>query len=73
MSEREYKEYWIAQIFRGEADAEPLTLPTAGLEEKAVSIFPGAIALLDAGEVKPGMKVLKLNGHLPGEPGYPLH
>lgn len=73
ISEREYKEYWIAQIFRGEADAEPLTLPTAGLVEKAVSIFPGAIALLDAGEVKPGMKVLKLNGHLPGEPGYPLH
>lgn len=72
MSERDYKEYWIAQIFRGEADAEPLTLPTLGLQEKAVSIFPGGIAFCDAREVKPGMRVLKVNGHFPGEAGYPL-
>ena len=73
MSESEYKEYWIAQIFRGEADAEPLTLPSFDLEKQAVSIFPGAIAFVDAQELKPGMKVLKLNGRMPGESGYPLH
>ena len=73
MSESEYKEYWIAQIFRGEADAEPLALPSLSLEEKAVSIFPGAVAFVDAQEVKSGMRLLKLNGHMPGEPGYPLH
>jgi len=73
MSESEYKEYWIAQIFRGEADAEPLTLPSFDLEKQAVSIFPGAIAFVDARELKPGMKVLKLNGRMPGEAAYPLH
>ena len=73
MTESEYKEYWIAQIFRGEADAEPLALPSLSLEEKAVSIFPGAVAFVDAQEVKSGMRLLKLNGHMPGEPGYPLH
>ena len=73
MSEREYKEYWIGQIFRGETDSEPLSVPTTSLEEKAILIFPGAIAFLDAREVTPEMKVLKLNGHLPGESGYPLH
>lgn len=73
MSESEYKEYWIAQIFRGEADAEPLALPTLALEEKALSIFPGGIAFVEARDVKAGMRVLRLNGHLPGESGYPLH
>jgi hypothetical protein len=73
MSESEYKQYWITQIFRGEADAEPLTLPSLDLEKQALSIFSGGIALMNAREVKPGMRVLNINGHLPGEPGYPLH
>ena len=27
---------------------------------------------MDAKEVRPGLKVLRVDGHLPGEPGYPL-
>jgi hypothetical protein len=73
MSEHEYKEYWIAEIFRGEVDAEPLALPTLALESKALAIFRGAIALVDSSHIEPGMKVLKVGGLLPGEPGYPLH
>jgi hypothetical protein len=30
-------------------------------------------ALVDAAEVKPGMKVLKVDGHTPGDGNYPLH
>jgi hypothetical protein len=29
--------------------------------------------LVDAQDVKPGMKVVRLEGHMPGEAGYPLH
>jgi ABC-type phosphate transport system substrate-binding protein len=72
MSESEYGEYWIGQVFRGEVDAEPLSLPSLALEEKALSVFPGGIGFVDAQNVKPEMKVLRVNGHLPGEPGYPL-
>jgi hypothetical protein len=43
------------------------------MQKEAISVFPGAITLVEASEVKPGMKVVKLDGHLPGEPGYPLH
>jgi hypothetical protein len=32
-----------------------------------------AIALIDARELNPGLKVLKIEGKLPGEEGYPLH
>jgi len=37
-----------------------------------VNAVPGAIAFIDAHEVRPGAKVLRVDGHLPGEPGYPL-
>lgn len=73
MSEGEYKQYWIAQIFRGEADAEPLTVPSAGMQKEALKVFPGAISLVSLRDVKPGMKVIKIDGLLPGAAGYPLH
>ena len=72
MSESEYKQYWTAQVFRGDADAEPV--PSFGMAKEATKVFPGAIALVEAQEVKLGMniKLIKVEGHLPGEPGYPL-
>jgi len=73
MSEREYKQYWTAQVFRGDADAEPLTVPSVGMQKEALKVFPGAISLVNIADVKPGMKVIKVDGHLPGEPGYPVH
>jgi len=35
--------------------------------------IPGAIALIDTHDLKPGLKVLKIEGKLPGEEGYPLY
>jgi len=37
-----------------------------------MTIFPGAIALTDFKDVKPTMKVLKVDGRMPGEAGYSL-
>lgn len=75
MSESEYKQYWTAQVFRGDAAAEPLTVPSFGMVKEAIKIFPGAIAFVDAQEVKPGMdlKVIRVEGRLPGDDGYPVH
>lgn len=73
MSESDYKQYWTAQVFRGEADAEPLIVPSVGMQKEALKTFSGAISLVIAREVKPGMKVLKVDGLLPGTVGYPLH
>jgi ABC-type phosphate transport system substrate-binding protein len=72
MSESEYRQYWTAQIFRGEAQAEPVVLPSNGMQKEALRAFPGGIALVNAEDVKAGMKILKIDGHLPGESGYPL-
>jgi hypothetical protein len=73
MSEDEYKQYWTAQVFRGEADAAPLIVPSVGMQKEAIIAFPGALSLVIARDVKPGMKVIRVDGLLPGEAGYRLH
>jgi ABC-type phosphate transport system substrate-binding protein len=73
MSEGEYKQYWTTQVFRGEASSEPVVVFSNGMEKEAVVAIPGAIALMEARDVKPGIKVIKVDGLMPGSPGYPLH
>jgi len=72
MTESEYKHYWAAQVFRGEAQSEPIVVPSIGMQREAITLYPGGITLIEAQSVKPGMKVIKVNGQTPGEPGYPL-
>jgi hypothetical protein len=43
------------------------------MQKEAIALYSGAISLVDVSDLKPGMKVVKLDGHLPSEPGYPLH
>jgi len=31
------------------------------------------MALVNVEDVKPGMKMVKVDGHMPGEAGYPLN
>src|ERR1700729_3602116 len=73
MSESGYKQYWIAQVFRGEAAAEPVALFSNGLQKEAVTAYPGGLALVSSKDIKAGMKVVRVNGHAPGEAGYPLN
>ena len=71
-SENDYKTHWTTQMFRGEAQSEPLSLPSNGMQMEAVRTFPGAIVLIVNRDIKSGMKIVKVDGHLPGEPQYPL-
>jgi xanthosine utilization system XapX-like protein len=73
MTEGEYKRYWTVQIFRGEAQAEPFTVPSNGMQKEALVAYPGAVALVGLQDVKAGMKVLRVEGRMPGEAGYPLN
>ena len=72
MSENEYRQYWRARVYQGEAQTEPVSLPSNGMQREALQAYPGAIALVDAADLKPGMKVLKIDGKMPGEDGYPI-
>jgi hypothetical protein len=72
MSEAQYKQYWIAKIFRAEAASAPKIVYSNDMQYELVSAIPGAIAFIDARNVRPGLKVLRVDGHLPGERDYPL-
>ena len=73
MSESEYKKYWTAKVFRGEAQAEPVALFSNGMQKEAILLYPGAVALVSFQDVRPGMKVVKIDGRKPDEAGYPLN
>lgn len=72
MSELQFKQYWIAKIFRAESVAAPKVVYSNDVASELVSAIPGAIAFIDARDVRPGTKVIRVDGHLPGEAGYPL-
>src|SRR5258707_292193 len=72
MSEAQFKQYWVAKIFRAEIVSPPKIVYSNDLQYDLVSAMPGAIAFVDARNVRPGLKVLRVDGHLPGEREYPL-
>lgn len=72
MTDTQFKRYWIAKIFRAEAASAPKTVYSSGMTQELVTAIPGAIALIESREVRPPLKVVRVDGHLPGEPGYPL-
>lgn len=72
MSESQFKQFWIAKIFRAEAATAPKMVYSNDMANDLVSAIPGAIAFVDAHDVRPGTKVIRVDGRLPGEPGYAL-
>ena len=72
MSESQFKQYWIAKIFRAESATAPKVVYSNDMANELATAIPGAIAFIDVREVRPGTKVIRVDGRLPGEPGYPL-
>lgn len=73
MAEPQFQTYWTAKTFRAEAGSSPKNLSSNELTLRFVAAKPGAIGFLAASDVKPGVKVLRIDGRLPGVPGYKLH
>jgi ABC-type phosphate transport system substrate-binding protein len=73
MKEPQFKQYWIAKIFRAEISSPPKIVYSNESAISLVSAVPGAIAFIPATDVKPGLKVLRIDDRLPGEAGYRLH
>jgi hypothetical protein len=73
MSESEFRRFWIEKVFRQEAPSSPKIVYSNDTATELVAAIPGAVAFVDAGQVPKGLKILRIDGHLPGERGYPLH
>ncbi len=72
MSEAQFKQYWVAKIFRAEAAAPPRIVYSNDMQYELLTALPGSIAFVDSRNIRAGVKVLRVDGHLPGEKGYPL-
>ena len=73
MSEAQFRQYWIAKVFRAEAASGPRIVYSNEMATELSASTPGAIAFIDPAQVPKNMKVLKINGLSPGQPGYPIH
>lgn len=67
-----YRHYWIAKVFTTEAVGAPKAVSSPAITARLVREIPGAVALIDASQVPPGVRVLSIDGKQPGESGYPL-
>jgi ABC-type phosphate transport system substrate-binding protein len=73
MSEAQFRQYWIAKVFRAEASSAPRIVYSNEMAADLAGSIPGAVAFVDASQIPKGLKVLKINGQLPGQKSYPLH
>ena len=72
MSEPQFRQYWIAKIFRAEVASGPKIVVSSNMALELVTVIPGSITFMSASAVNDNVKVLKIDGALPNEPGYPL-
>ncbi|HYM11705.1 MAG TPA: hypothetical protein VEU62_13300 [Bryobacterales bacterium] len=73
MTEAQFRQYWIAKVFRAEASSGPKIVYSNDEATELVAAIPGSVAFIEASRVPKGLKVLRIDGKLPGEPGYRLH
>ena len=72
VAEVEYRRTYLQAIFSGETSDAPKTLVSTHGVVRFVYNVPGAIGYIRARDVDPSVKVLRIDGRLPGEPGYRL-
>jgi hypothetical protein len=72
MSEAQFRQHWIAKVFRADTAAAPRIVFSAQAALAQVAQTPGALTFVEASAVPPGAKVLKIDGRTPGQSGYPL-
>ncbi len=70
MSETDFTRYFLQKAFTGEALSSPKTLASSTGVRKFVFNVPGAIGYVRADEVDATVKVIRVDGRLPGEKGY---
>jgi ABC-type phosphate transport system substrate-binding protein len=72
MTDGDYARYFMQAQFVGDLQATPKLLTTLTGMRKFVFNVPGAIGYVRASEVDASVKVVRVEGRLPGEPGYKL-
>lgn len=72
MSETQFRQYWIAKMFRSEVPRGPKIVFSTDMTLELVLAIPGSISFIRADEVTDEVRVVRIDGKLPSEAGYPL-
>jgi ABC-type phosphate transport system substrate-binding protein len=73
MTNEDFNKHWSEKIYRGEVTDRPTRVPSSGLALEYVAGAPGAITFITAtGSLRSDLKVVRIDGKLPGEQGYLL-
>lgn len=73
MSEAQFRQHWIGKVFRADTAVAPKIVYSPEMSLDLVNRIPGAITFVDSSSASRTLKLVKIDGKLPGEPGYPLH
>ena len=72
MSEAQFRQYWIAKMFRAEVPRGPKFVFRTGMTHDLVLAIPGSISFMRADQVSDAVKVVRLYFARLSESGYPL-
>ena len=70
MSEKDFEQYFLHAQFTGQLQSGPKTLNTSTGVRRFVFNAPGAIGYVRASEADDTVKIVRIDGHRPGEKGY---
>jgi ABC-type phosphate transport system substrate-binding protein len=65
--------YWMNRMFKAEIAAIPKPRASNDEVKQVISRLPNGIGFIDASAVDATVKVLRIDGHLPGDVAYALH
>ena len=72
MTEAQFRQYWIAKMFRSEVPRGPKIVFSTDMTVELVVAIPGSISFVRADEVTDDVRVVRIDGKLPSDVGYPL-
>jgi hypothetical protein len=72
MTEAQFRQYWISKVFRAETTTGPKIVYSNQMAMGLIEALPGSVSFVDTDEVPKDLKVLRIDGKLPGDAGYPL-
>ena len=72
MNEAEFAKFFLQATFTGAVQSAPRQISGAAGAKQFVSGTPGGICYVRGSDADDSVKVVKVDGKLPGEAGYPL-
>jgi ABC-type phosphate transport system substrate-binding protein len=72
MSEAQFRQYWIGKMFRAEVPRGPKIVFSTDMTLELVTAIPGSISFIRVADLSENVRLVRVDGKLPSEPGYPL-